>query len=375
MTRVRSLAMPLTIAAVIAVSPARADTLREALARAYLRTWLLGAVPLLVGMVALGIVFMPIDIWLKGYFAMGTAMLIQSCVTMTKTVRDAAIMLGAMASVDPKDSTSADRPVPDYEAALTGDIRGKRVGIPREYRMDGMSAEIDALWKQGAEMLRDAGAEIVDISLPHTKYALPAYYVIAPAEASSNLARYDGVRYGQRDLPDGAGLQDMYAATRAAGFGDEVKRRILLGTYALSSGYYDAYYGSAQKVRRLIANDFQAAFEHVDVLLSPTAPTTAFPLGDKLDDPMAMYLNDVATIPANLAGVPGLSLPSGLADEDGLPAGLRQADKLRAGLLNAISHDFRTPLALLHEAITFIDPLSQSERQFFSSQDLRTTIE
>ena len=244
---------------------------------------------------------------------------------MTRTVRDAAIMLGAIASVDPKDSTSADRPVPDYEAALTGDIRGRRIGIPREYRMDGMSAEIDALWKQGAEMLRDAGAEIVDISLPHTKYALPAYYVIAPAEASSNLARYDGVRYGRRAaLHAGDGVTEMYERTRAEGFGPEVQRRVMIGTYVLSAGFYDAYYNRARKVRALIKRDFDEAFAGgIDTILTPTTPSAAFPLGSMQDaDPVEMYLNDVFTVTVNLAGLPGLSVPVGL-NSQGLPLGLQ----------------------------------------------------
>ncbi|MFC0340068.1 Asp-tRNA(Asn)/Glu-tRNA(Gln) amidotransferase subunit GatA [Paracoccus niistensis] len=244
---------------------------------------------------------------------------------MTKTVRDAAIMLGAMASVDPKDSTSADRPVEDYEAALTGDIRGKRIGIPREYRMDGMPAEIDALWKQGAAMLRDAGAEIVDISLPHTKYALPAYYVIAPAEASSNLARYDGVRYGRRArLGQGDGITEMYEKTRAEGFGHEVQRRVMIGTYVLSAGFYDAYYNRARKVRALIKRDFDQVFaEGIDTILTPATPSAAFPLGAMTDaDPVQMYLNDVFTVTVNLAGLPGLAVPVGL-DAQGLPLGLQ----------------------------------------------------
>ncbi|KGJ14437.1 Asp-tRNA(Asn)/Glu-tRNA(Gln) amidotransferase subunit GatA [Paracoccus sanguinis] len=244
---------------------------------------------------------------------------------MTRTVRDAAIMLGAMASVDPKDSTSADRPVPDYEAALTGDIRGKKIGIPREYRMDGMPAEIDALWQQGAEMLRDAGAEIVDISLPHTKYALPAYYVIAPAEASSNLARYDGVRYGRRaKLSAGDGITEMYEKTRAEGFGPEVQRRVMVGTYVLSAGFYDAYYNRARKVRALIKRDFDQAFaEGIDTILTPATPSAAFALGSMKDaDPVEMYLNDVFTVTVNLAGLPGLAVPVGL-DAQGLPLGLQ----------------------------------------------------
>ncbi|MBB1497484.1 Asp-tRNA(Asn)/Glu-tRNA(Gln) amidotransferase subunit GatA [Paracoccus sp. MC1862] len=244
---------------------------------------------------------------------------------MTKTVRDAAIMLGAMASVDPKDSTSADRPVPDYEAALTGDIRGRRIGIPREYRMDGMPAEIEALWKQGAEMLRDAGAEIVDISLPHTKYALPAYYVIAPAEASSNLARYDGVRYGCRaKLGQGDGITELYEKTRAEGFGYEVRRRVMIGTYVLSAGFYDAYYNRARKVRALIRRDFDQAFaEGIDTILTPATPSAAFGLGEMKDaDPVRMYLNDIFTVTVNLAGLPGLAVPVGL-DAQGLPLGLQ----------------------------------------------------
>ena len=227
-------------------------------------------------------------------------------------------------------------PVPDWEAALNADLKGKKVGIPREYRMDGMDAEIEASWEQGKAWLRDAGAEIVDISLPHTKYALPAYYIIAPAEASSNLARYDGVRYGLRDLPEGAGLQDMYAATRAAGFGDEVKRRVLIGTYVLSAGFYDAYYTQAQKVRTLIARDFAEAFEQCDVILAPTTPSAAFPLGDKSDDPLSMYLNDVFAVPASLAGLPALSVPAGLT-QSGLPLGLQIIGKAfdEQGVMNA----------------------------------------
>ncbi|MBU0658545.1 MAG: aspartyl/glutamyl-tRNA amidotransferase subunit A, partial [Alphaproteobacteria bacterium] len=212
---------------------------------------------------------------------------------MARDVRDCAIMLEAMAGFDPKDATSLDLPVPQWEAGLSSDLTGKRVGIPKEYRIDGINAEIAAMWDKAADWLRDAGAEIVEVSLPHTRHALPAYYIIAPAEASSNLARYDGVRYGQRNLPDGAGLQDMYAATRAAGFGAEVKRRIMIGTYVLSAGFYDAYYTQAQKVRTLIARDFAQVWEHCDVLLAPTAPSAAFGLGEKTADPLSMYLNDV----------------------------------------------------------------------------------
>ncbi|RSU54245.1 Asp-tRNA(Asn)/Glu-tRNA(Gln) amidotransferase subunit GatA [Sphingomonas sp. S-NIH.Pt15_0812] len=241
---------------------------------------------------------------------------------MARTVRDCAIMLGAMAGFDAKDSTSLQLDVPAWEADLSGDLRGKRVGIPKEYRVDGMPAEIEALWQQGIAWLRDAGAEIVEVSLPHTKYALPAYYIIAPAEASSNLARYDGVRYGLRDLPDGANLQQMYAATRADGFGPEVKRRIMIGTYVLSAGFYDAYYTQAQKVRALIARDFERAWEQCDLLLAPTAPSAAFALGEKSADPIAMYLNDVFTVPSSLAGLPAMSVPGGL-DAAGLPLGLQ----------------------------------------------------
>jgi len=238
---------------------------------------------------------------------------------MTRTVRDAALMLGAMAGHDPKDSTSAPVPVPDYAAALTGDIRGLKIGIPKEYRTEHPFADVENLWDRGAKWLEEAGAQIVEISLPLTKYALPAYYVIAPAEASSNLARYDGVRFGLR-VP-GETLEGMYERTRAEGFGAEVKRRVLIGTYALSAGYYDAYYLKAQKVRALIARDFAAAFEQVDCLLAPTAPSAAFAIGEK-SDPIEMYLNDVFTVPADLAGLPAVSVPAGLST-DGLPLGLQ----------------------------------------------------
>ncbi|WP_022729525.1 Asp-tRNA(Asn)/Glu-tRNA(Gln) amidotransferase subunit GatA [Fodinicurvata sediminis] len=244
---------------------------------------------------------------------------------MARSVRDCALLLRTMCGHDPKDSTSVDMPVPDFEAALTGDVRGLRVGIPKEYRVEGMSEEIDSLWQQGIDWLKAAGAEVRDISLPHTQYALPTYYIIAPAEASSNLARYDGVRYGQR----GEGyenLEQMYEATRGSGFGDEVKRRLLIGTYVLSAGYYDAYYNKARQVRSLIAQDFTKAYEEVDVILTPTAPSTAFAMGDKMDDPVAMYLNDVFTVPASLAGLPGISLPAGLSS-DGLPLGLQLLGK------------------------------------------------
>jgi aspartyl-tRNA(Asn)/glutamyl-tRNA(Gln) amidotransferase subunit A len=241
---------------------------------------------------------------------------------MARTVRDNAILLENMAGFDAKDATSLDLPVPAWEAGLSSDLRGRTVGIPREYRPDGLNAEIAALWDRGIDWLKDAGADVVEVSLPHTKYALPTYYIIAPAEASSNLARYDGVRYGQRELPDGAGLQDMYAATRAAGFGPEVKRRIMIGTYVLSAGFYDAYYTQAQKVRALIARDFELAFEKCDLLLTPTAPSAAFALGEKQADPLAMYLNDVFTVPASLAGLPAMAVPGGM-DAQGLPLGLQ----------------------------------------------------
>ncbi|MEY8880514.1 Asp-tRNA(Asn)/Glu-tRNA(Gln) amidotransferase subunit GatA [Donghicola sp. XS_ASV15] len=244
---------------------------------------------------------------------------------MTKTVRDAAIMLEAMAGHDMKDSTSADLPVPNFEAMLTGDIRGKVIGIPKEYRPEGMSEEIKTLWDEGTAMLKAAGAEIREISLPHTKYALPAYYVIAPAEASSNLARYDGVRYGHRaKLSAGDGINEMYEKTRAEGFGDEVKRRIMVGTYVLSAGFYDAYYNKARKVRTLIKRDFEDAFAAgVDAILAPATPTSAFGLGEmKSADPVEMYLNDVFTVTLNLAGLPGVAVPTGL-DSKGLPLGLQ----------------------------------------------------
>jgi len=239
---------------------------------------------------------------------------------LTRTVRDNAIMLRAMSGFDPKDSTSAESPVPDFEAALTGDIRGLKIGVPQEYRVEGMPAEVEALWQQGIAWARDAGAEVREISLPHTKYALPAYYIVAPAEASSNLARYDGVRFGLR--VDSDDLLDMYRQTRAEGFGAEVRRRVLIGTYVLSAGYYDAYYLKAQKMRRLIAQDFSHAFEQVDAILTPSTPSAAFAFGERSDDPIAMYLNDIFTVPANLAGLPGISLPAGLSAE-GLPLGLQ----------------------------------------------------
>jgi aspartyl-tRNA(Asn)/glutamyl-tRNA(Gln) amidotransferase subunit A len=256
---------------------------------------------------------------------------------MARTVEDCALMLTSMCGYDAKDSTSLNVAVPDFAAGLTGDLRGKRVGVPKEYRLDGMDVTILKLWEQGLEWLKAAGAEIVEVSLPHTKYALPAYYIIAPAEASSNLARYDGVRYGLRVTPPGANLADMYSATRAAGFGTEVKRRIMIGTYVLSAGFYDAYYTQAQKVRTLIARDFELAFQHCDVLLTPTAPSAAFSFGAKAD-PLEMYLNDVFTVPSSLAGLPAMSVPAGLSPE-GLPLGLQiigkpldEATVLDAGL-------------------------------------------
>lgn len=248
---------------------------------------------------------------------------------MTKTVRDAAIMLGAMSGHDPKDSTSAELVVPDFEAALTGDIRGQKIGIPREYRMEGMPAEIEKLWADGTAMLKDAGAEIVDISLPHSKYALPAYYVIAPAEASSNLARYDGVRYGHRaKLGPGDGITEMYEKTRAEGFGAEVQLRVMAGTFVLSAGFYDAYYNRARRVRALIKRDFDQVFaDGIDAILTPATPSAAFGLGEMAHvDPVEMYLNDVFTVTVNLAGLPALSVPVGL-DANGLPLGLQLIGK------------------------------------------------
>ncbi|WP_426290926.1 Asp-tRNA(Asn)/Glu-tRNA(Gln) amidotransferase subunit GatA [Sphingomonas sp. TWP1-3-1] len=255
---------------------------------------------------------------------------------MARDVRDCAILLEAMAGFDAKDGTSLQLDVPKWEAGLSASLAGLRVGIPKEYRVDGMPEEIEALWQKGIDWLKDAGATIVEVSLPHTKYALPAYYIIAPAEASSNLARYDGVRYGIRDLPAGSGLQDMYAATRADGFGPEVKRRIMIGTYVLSAGYYDAYYTQAQKIRTLIARDFEKAWETCDVLLTPTAPSAAFALSEKSSDPIAMYLNDVFTVPSSLAGLPAMSVPGGL-DKQGLPLGLQIIGKPldEQGVLNA----------------------------------------
>ncbi len=239
---------------------------------------------------------------------------------LTKTVEDAAIMLQSMAGYDAKDSTSLPMDLPDFRAACTRDVKGMKVGIPKEYTLDGMPEEIQKLWDQGVQWMQDMGAETVEVSLPHTKYALPTYYIVAPAEASSNLARYDGVRYGLR-VP-GESLDEMYELTRGEGFGEEVQRRVLIGAYVLSAGYYDAYYVKAQQVRTLIARDFQNAFNEVDVLLTPTAPSAAFAKGEKMDDPIAMYLNDVFTVPASLAGLPAISIPGGY-DAGGLPLGLQ----------------------------------------------------
>jgi aspartyl-tRNA(Asn)/glutamyl-tRNA(Gln) amidotransferase subunit A len=241
---------------------------------------------------------------------------------LARTVRDAAILLTSMAGHDAKDTTSVDRPVPDYEAALGKSIKSMKIGIPKEYRVEGMAIEIEKLWECGAQWLKAAGAEIVAVSLPHTKYALPAYYIVAPAEASSNLARYDGVRYGLR-VP-GRDVADMYENTRAAGFGKEVRRRIMIGTYVLSAGYYDAYYLRAQKARTLIKRDFEQVFAAgVDAILAPATPSAAFAIGEKGGaDPIEMYLNDVFTVPVNLAGLPGISVPGGLSAE-GLPLGLQ----------------------------------------------------
>ena len=245
----------------------------------------------------------------------------------TRDVRDSAILLKSMASSDPKDTTSVDIPVPDYEAAIGQSVKGMRIGIPEEYRMDGMPGEIEALWQKGIAWMKDAGAEIVPISLPHTKYALPAYYIVAPAEASSNLARYDGVRYGLRE--PGSDIVEMYERTRAAGFGPEVKRRVMIGTYVLSAGYYDAYYLRAQKVRTLIKRDFETVFDAgVDVILTPATPSAAFGIADQdmAADPVKMYLNDIFTVTVNMAGLPGIAVPSGL-DDQGLPLGLQLIGK------------------------------------------------
>jgi len=244
---------------------------------------------------------------------------------MTKTVSDCALMLEAMAGFDPKDSTSIDRKKENYSKKLTHNIKGLKIGIPKEYRVDGMPNEIEELWEKGKKILKEEGAEIIDISLPHTEYALPTYYIVAPAEASSNLARYDGVKYGFRSSK-GSNLIEMYENTRSEGFGDEVKRRILIGTYVLSSGYYDAYYIKAQKVRKLIKSDFDNAFINVDAILTPSTPSSAFKIGEKKDDPISMYLNDIFTVPTNLAGVPAISVPIG-HDKNNLPLGLQLIGK------------------------------------------------
>ena len=243
-----------------------------------------------------------------------------------RTVEDCAILLNSMAGFDAKDATSADLPVPDFAAACGRSVKGMRIGVPKEYRLDGMAPEIAALWEQGLQWLRDQGAETVEISLPHTQYALPTYYVVAPAEASSNLARYDGVRFGLRDVAPTSDLRDLYERTRAKGFGQEVRRRIMIGTYVLSAGYYDAYYLQAQKVRALIRRDFEQAWAQCDAIVTPATPTAAFGMDEKQDDPVTMYLNDVFTVTANLAGLPGLAVPAGL-DAQGLPLGLQVIGK------------------------------------------------
>ena len=252
---------------------------------------------------------------------------------MTRNVKDCALLLEVMSSFDQKDSTSIDFKRPNYSLELNKNIKGKKIGIPKEYRVDGMPSEIEKLWEKGKEFLKECGAEIVDISLPHTNYALPTYYIVAPAEASSNLARYDGVKYGFR--AEGENLIDMYEKTRSQGFGDEVKRRIMIGTYVLSSGYYDAYYLKAQKVRMLIKNDFDEAFNKVDAILTPSTPSSAFKIGDKTDDPVSMYLNDIFTVPVNLAGLPGISIPAGI-DKNKYPLGLQIIGKPfdEQGILN-----------------------------------------
>jgi len=239
---------------------------------------------------------------------------------MTKNVKDCATLLEVISTFDKKDSTSIDFKRNNYSSELTKNIKGKKIGIPKEYRVDGMPLEIESLWSKGIEYIKDCGAEIIDISLPHTKYALPTYYIVAPAEASSNLARYDGVKYGFRSL--GENLIDMYEKTRSEGFGEEVKRRIMIGTYVLSSGYYDAYYLKAQKVRQLIKKDFDDAYKKVDAILTPSTPSSAFKIAEKTNDPVSMYLNDIFTVPVNLAGLPGISLPAGV-DKNGYPLGLQ----------------------------------------------------
>ncbi|WP_420565912.1 Asp-tRNA(Asn)/Glu-tRNA(Gln) amidotransferase subunit GatA [Thalassobaculum sp.] len=272
---------------------------------------------------------------------------------MARTVEDAAILLQSMAGHDPKDSTSAAEAMPDLSAALNQGVKGMRIGVPAEYKVDGLPDEISKVWQQGIDWLKAEGAEIVDISLPHTKYALATYYIIAPAEASSNLARYDGVRYGLR--VDGGSLAEMYANTRAEGFGDEVQRRVLIGTYVLSAGYYDAYYLKAQKVRALLRRDFDQAFEKVDAILTPTAPSDAFAIGENEDDPVKMYLQDVFTVPASLAGLPGISVPAGLSAR-GLPMGLQvlgrmfdEGSVVRVGRALERAADFKAVPAMVRE--------------------------
>ena len=263
---------------------------------------------------------------------------------MARTVEDTAILLEVMAGFDPKDATSVNCSVPHYSSVLKDGIRGKKIGIPSEYRVDGLDLQMDAFWKKGMRWLEENGAEIIDISLPHTKYALPTYYILAPAEASSNLSRYDGVRYGER--VEGSSLDELYENSRSAGFGPEVKRRILIGTYVLSAGYYDAYYLKAQKLRSLISRDFTQAFEKVDMILTPTTPTAAFAIGEEPKDPVSMYLNDIFTVTTNLAGLPGISVPCGLSN-DGLPLGLQligkpfgEEDLIRAGYVIEQSSGF-----------------------------------
>jgi aspartyl-tRNA(Asn)/glutamyl-tRNA(Gln) amidotransferase subunit A len=274
---------------------------------------------------------------------------------MTKTVGDAAIMLEAMAGYDPKDSTSVQTPIPHYESYLTADVKGLRIGVPLEYRIGGLDPEIQALWEETIQWYRDAGAQIVDITLPHAKYALPAYYILAPAEASSNLARYDGVRFGHRNQ-DAKNLVELYEKTRGEGFGAEVKRRIMVGTYVLSAGYYDAYYLKAQKLRRLISQDFKDAFASCDVILTPTTPTPAFAIGEEPKDPIAMYMNDVLTVTANIAGLPGMSVPAGLSTK-GLPLGMQliapafhEAQMLNAGYFMEKAANFAQKIKELRNA-------------------------
>jgi len=278
---------------------------------------------------------------------------------MARTVEDCAVMLQSMAGFDPRDSTSVDLPVPDYRAACGRSLKGLKVGIPLEYRAPGMSAEIEAMWQQGIQWLRDAGCEIVDVSLPHTRYGLATYYIIAPAECSSNLSRYDGVRFGQR-VP-GESLDDLYEKTRHEGFGAETRRRILMGTYVLSAGYYDAYYLKAQKVRSLIQRDFTDAFQKVDVLLTPTAPTAAFGVNEKTDDPVQMYLNDIFTVPASMAGVPAMSVPAGV-DSQGMPLGLQLIGRFfDEETLFAVGHALERAAGFVHRPALHAATVSKGE--------------